>query len=102
MDFLITLLCAVIALFGTWAFLKFIIEPSRTESLKMKVHIRDLDWRNKQLKAGVNPDGMPFDYDHSRDYHNYNCTCDQCKRIGPENEARVARDVEKIKTLRGY
>jgi hypothetical protein len=100
MNFLITLICAVIGFGAVWAFLKIVWEPGNTESLKMKAYIRDLEWQTKKLDAGINPDGMPFDYDHSSDYHNLGCDCEQCKRINPVNEARVARDAAKLKLLR--
>ncbi len=97
---LILLATATLAFFGTWAFLKIVWEPGNTEHLKAQAYIRDLQWKNEQLDAGINPDGMPFDYDHSSDYHNYNCTCEQCKRIAPENQARIQRDKAKLIKLR--
>lgn len=101
MQFLITLICACIGFFGVWAFLELVWEPGNTESLKAKAYIRDLEFRGRQIDAGINPDGMPYDYDRSSDYHNYNCTCEQCKRIGPENNARIERDARKLNKLLG-
>lgn len=100
MQVLITLACIAIAFFGTWAFLKLVWEPGNTEHLKAQAYIRDLEWQKKQLDAGLNPNGMPFDYDHSSDYHNVGCPCEQCKRIGPENDTRVERDAAILKALR--
>lgn len=99
MQFLMIILCANIGFWSVWFFLKLVWEPGNTEHLKMQAQIRTLEWKKRQLDAGVNPDGMPFDYDHSSGYHNYNCGCEQCKRIGPENEARIKRDAIKVKEL---
>jgi len=101
MQFLIILVCATIGFWSVWFFLKLVWEPGNTESLKMKSHIRDLEWRGEQIKAGINPDGMPYDYDHSSDYHNRGCTCEQCERIEPQNRYKIERDAKKLKNLLG-
>jgi len=93
MQVLIILLCACVGMFGTWAFLKIIWEPGNTEHLKNQAYIRDLEWQKRQLDAGLNPGGMPFDYDRSHDLCNAYSPCPGCAKVSAENDARVQRDL---------
>jgi len=89
----------VIVFFGVYAFLKFIWEPNNTEHLKQLTYIRELEWRKKQIEAGINPDGMPFGYDHSCDLHNYNCTCEHCKTVSAKNDKLIRKEAAIRKKL---
>lgn len=92
---------AVLSFGAVWAFLKLVYEPHNTEHLKAQSYIRELEFRGRQIDAGINPDGLPYDFDHSSDYHNQGCKCEQCERIKPENEARIQRDASKMRVLLG-
>lgn len=81
----------IILVFGGLA-LKVYWDYGQDQSNKRKAYIRDLEWRGRQISAGLNPDGMPYGWDHSHDLCNANSPCSGCAAVQAKNNKLIERD----------